>query len=171
MSDVAPPPCRKAPPPSTCRSKTATSPRAPTAPCTDGGRPKVLLPTTHPSVQGQIQSCLRVFNSALLVRVCACVYSDTGYEETLNAVTMPMVNNDMCSQIKGDAGESRICAGGKRGEGVCDVRARVSELVPAKSHFCCLFFSEVSFSPLSPPERQRRSAGLPGARAQSHRGR
>lgn len=35
---------------------------------------------------------------------------------------MPMVNNDMCSQIKGDAGESRICAGGKRGEGVCDVR-------------------------------------------------
>lgn len=48
--------------------------------------------------------------------------SDTGYDETLNAVTMPMVNNDMCSQIKGDAGESRICAGGKRGEGVCDVR-------------------------------------------------
>ncbi|XP_056878848.1 hepatocyte growth factor a isoform X1 [Takifugu flavidus] len=45
---------------------------------------------------------------------------NTGYEETLNAVTMPMVNNDMCSQIKGDAGESRICAGGKRGEGVCD---------------------------------------------------
>ncbi|XP_070848307.1 hepatocyte growth factor-like [Chaetodon trifascialis] len=44
----------------------------------------------------------------------------TGYDETLNAVTMPMVNNDMCSQIKGDAGESRICAGGKRGEGVCD---------------------------------------------------
>lgn len=48
--------------------------------------------------------------------------TDTQYDETLNAVTMPMVNNDMCSQIKGDAGESRICAGGKRGEGVCDVR-------------------------------------------------
>uniref|UniRef100_A0A3Q3W1J6 Uncharacterized protein n=1 Tax=Mola mola TaxID=94237 RepID=A0A3Q3W1J6_MOLML len=42
------------------------------------------------------------------------------HPHTLNAVTMPMVNNDMCSQIKGDAGESRICAGGKRGEGVCD---------------------------------------------------
>lgn len=35
---------------------------------------------------------------------------------------MPMVNNDMCSQIKGDAGQSRICAGGRSGEGVCDVR-------------------------------------------------
>ncbi|XP_038594870.1 hepatocyte growth factor a isoform X2 [Micropterus salmoides] len=45
---------------------------------------------------------------------------NTGYDEALNTVTMPMVNNDMCSQIKGDAGESRICAGGKRGEGVCD---------------------------------------------------
>uniref|UniRef100_A0A3Q1G8B6 Hepatocyte growth factor a n=1 Tax=Acanthochromis polyacanthus TaxID=80966 RepID=A0A3Q1G8B6_9TELE len=44
----------------------------------------------------------------------------TGYDEALNSVTMPMVNNDMCSQIKGDAGESRICAGGNRGEGVCD---------------------------------------------------
>ncbi|XP_035003919.1 hepatocyte growth factor a isoform X1 [Hippoglossus stenolepis] len=43
-----------------------------------------------------------------------------GYDEALNTVTMPMVNNEMCSQIKGDAGESRICAGGMRGEGVCD---------------------------------------------------
>ncbi|XP_029019568.1 hepatocyte growth factor a isoform X2 [Betta splendens] len=40
--------------------------------------------------------------------------------EALNRVTMPMVDNDMCSQIKGDAGDSRICAGGRRGEGVCD---------------------------------------------------
>ncbi|CAG01898.1 unnamed protein product [Tetraodon nigroviridis] len=68
----------------------------------------------------------------------------TGYEETLNAVTMPMVNNDMCSQIKGDAGESRICAGGKRGEGVCDVRGhrrrRLSKLMPEKkSNFCGVF--------------------------------
>uniref|UniRef100_A0A8C9Y544 Hepatocyte growth factor a n=1 Tax=Sander lucioperca TaxID=283035 RepID=A0A8C9Y544_SANLU len=45
---------------------------------------------------------------------------NAGYDDALNALTMPMVNNDMCSQIKGDAGESRICAGGKRGEGVCD---------------------------------------------------
>ncbi|XP_040031192.2 hepatocyte growth factor a isoform X1 [Gasterosteus aculeatus] len=45
---------------------------------------------------------------------------NTGHDEALNALTMPMVNNDMCSQIKGDAGERRICAGGKRGEGVCD---------------------------------------------------
>ncbi|XP_037317318.2 LOW QUALITY PROTEIN: hepatocyte growth factor a [Pungitius pungitius] len=45
---------------------------------------------------------------------------NTGYDEALNALTMPMVNGDMCTQIKGDAGESRICAGGKRGEGVCD---------------------------------------------------
>ncbi|TNN55776.1 Hepatocyte growth factor [Liparis tanakae] len=45
---------------------------------------------------------------------------NSGYDEALNALTMPMVNNEMCSQIKGDAGESRICAGGKRGEGVCD---------------------------------------------------
>uniref|UniRef100_A0A673BG26 Hepatocyte growth factor a n=1 Tax=Sphaeramia orbicularis TaxID=375764 RepID=A0A673BG26_9TELE len=44
----------------------------------------------------------------------------TGYDDMLNTVTMPMVNSDMCTQIKGDAGESRICAGGKRGEGVCD---------------------------------------------------
>ncbi|XP_056281007.1 hepatocyte growth factor a [Pseudoliparis swirei] len=45
---------------------------------------------------------------------------NSGYDEALNALTMPMVYNDMCSQIKGDTGESRICAGGKRGEGVCD---------------------------------------------------
>uniref|UniRef100_A0A3Q4GXE5 Hepatocyte growth factor a n=1 Tax=Neolamprologus brichardi TaxID=32507 RepID=A0A3Q4GXE5_NEOBR len=47
---------------------------------------------------------------------------NTGHDEALNSVIMPMVDNDMCSQIKEDAGESRICAGGKRGEGVCDVR-------------------------------------------------
>lgn len=48
-----------------------------------------------------------------------------------------MVNNDMCSQIKGDAGESRICAGGKRGEGVCDVRVTCTRwnLKPSKSNF------------------------------------
>ncbi|KAK2859015.1 hypothetical protein Q5P01_003635 [Channa striata] len=45
---------------------------------------------------------------------------NTGGDEALNTVTMPMVDNDMCSQIKGDAGESRICAGGNRGEGICD---------------------------------------------------
>ncbi|XP_058479494.1 hepatocyte growth factor a [Solea solea] len=45
---------------------------------------------------------------------------NTGHDESLKTVTMPMVNNDMCSQIKGDAGESRICAGGNIGEGVCD---------------------------------------------------
>ncbi|XP_068163054.1 hepatocyte growth factor-like [Antennarius striatus] len=45
---------------------------------------------------------------------------NTGSDETLNAVTLPMVDNDMCSQIKGDAGESRICAGGNQGEGVCE---------------------------------------------------
>lgn len=47
---------------------------------------------------------------------------DTGHDQTLNTVIMPMVDNNMCSRIKGKAGESRICAGGKRGEGVCDVR-------------------------------------------------
>ncbi|XP_068611330.1 hepatocyte growth factor-like [Brachionichthys hirsutus] len=45
---------------------------------------------------------------------------NTGHDETLNAVTMPMVDNDMCLQIKGDAGERRICAGGNQGEGVCE---------------------------------------------------
>ncbi|XP_034018825.1 hepatocyte growth factor-like [Thalassophryne amazonica] len=45
---------------------------------------------------------------------------NTGHDEALNTVTMPMVNNDMCSQLKSDTEESRICAGGKRGEGVCD---------------------------------------------------
>ncbi|XP_005733531.1 hepatocyte growth factor a isoform X1 [Pundamilia nyererei] len=45
---------------------------------------------------------------------------NTGHDEALNSVIMPMVDNDMCSHIKEDAGESRICAGGKRGEGVCD---------------------------------------------------
>lgn len=59
-------------------------------------------------------------NTLQHMRVPLC--PGTGHDETLNAVTMPMVNNDMCSQIKGDAGESRICAGGKRGEGICDVR-------------------------------------------------
>lgn len=52
------------------------------------------------------------------------LFIDTGYDEALNTVTMPMVDNNMCSQIKGDAGESRICAGGRRGEGVCDVRIK-----------------------------------------------
>ncbi|XP_061570525.1 hepatocyte growth factor a [Cololabis saira] len=46
---------------------------------------------------------------------------NTGHEEALNSVTMAMADNDLCSQIKGDSGgESRICAGGKIGEGVCD---------------------------------------------------
>ncbi|KAM8884118.1 hepatocyte growth factor-like isoform 1-T1 [Synchiropus picturatus] len=45
---------------------------------------------------------------------------NTGQDEVLNKVTMPMVDNDMCSQIKGGAGDSRVCAGGNRGEGVCD---------------------------------------------------
>ncbi|XP_037552101.1 hepatocyte growth factor-like [Nematolebias whitei] len=45
---------------------------------------------------------------------------NTGHDEALNTVTMPMVNNDICSQIKGDTGDSRICAGGRIGEGVCD---------------------------------------------------
>ncbi|XP_047245164.1 hepatocyte growth factor a isoform X2 [Girardinichthys multiradiatus] len=45
---------------------------------------------------------------------------NTGLDEALNSVTMPMVDNDMCSKIKGDTKESRICAGGKIGEGVCD---------------------------------------------------
>lgn len=47
-----------------------------------------------------------------------------------------MVNNDMCSQIKGDAGPSRICAGGKSGEGVCDVR--VGEICQEKQKECIL---------------------------------
>ncbi|KAG7250479.1 hypothetical protein CRUP_026282 [Coryphaenoides rupestris] len=33
---------------------------------------------------------------------------------------MPMVNNEVCSRLKDGAGDSRVCAGGKRGEGVCD---------------------------------------------------
>nr|XP_057933860.1 hepatocyte growth factor-like [Doryrhamphus excisus] len=45
---------------------------------------------------------------------------NTGHDEAMNRVTMPMVDGDMCSRIKGDAGDSRICAGGRRGEGVCD---------------------------------------------------
>ncbi|KAM9845606.1 hepatocyte growth factor-like [Aulostomus maculatus] len=45
---------------------------------------------------------------------------NTESDEALNTVIMPMVDNNMCSQIKGDAGESRICAGGRSGEGVCD---------------------------------------------------
>lgn len=58
---------------------------------------------------------------------------------------MPMVNNDMCSQIKGATGESRICAGGKRGEGVCDVRGG-----RADAGAWCRLLSEVSFSSLFP---------------------
>lgn len=54
----------------------------------------------------------------------------------------------MCSQIKGDAGESRICAGGKTGEGVCDVRVAPADA--CKKQFCWCFLSEVSFSSLFP---------------------
>lgn len=56
-----------------------------------------------------------------LVSLCL----DTGHEESLKAVTMPMVNNDVCSRLKDGAGDSRVCAGGKRGEGVCDVSQHV----------------------------------------------
>ncbi|XP_059895105.1 LOW QUALITY PROTEIN: hepatocyte growth factor-like [Gadus macrocephalus] len=45
---------------------------------------------------------------------------NTGHEESLKAVTMPMVNNEVCSRLKDGAGDSRVCAGGKRGEGICD---------------------------------------------------
>lgn len=77
-----------------------------------------------------------------LLQVAYCVFcillcADTGHDEALNSVIMPMVDNDMCSQIKEDAGESRICAGGKRGEGVCDVRISNRQMHPkAKQHGC-----------------------------------
>lgn len=71
------------------------------------------------------------FNDSALLHIS----SDTGYDETLNAVTMPMINNDMCSQIKGDAGPSRICAGGKSGEGVCDVRVDETCYETERMHF------------------------------------
>lgn len=73
-----------------------------------------------------------------------------------------MVNNDMCSQIKGNAGESRICAGGKRGEGVCDVRITMTMSWSVKMCFsvthesvfyglyqciqCRIIIADVSFS-------------------------
>ena len=40
---------------------------------------------------------------------------------------MPMVNNEVCLRLKDGAGDSRVCAGGKRGEGICDVSHRVSD--------------------------------------------
>lgn len=72
----------------------------------------------------------------LTITLHVLLCSDTGYDEALNALTMPMVNNDMCSQIKGDAGESRICAGGKRGEGVCDVRTEMQHDCTLIKRFC-----------------------------------
>ncbi len=118
--------CLKVLPPFICQSKSVTFLKAPTAPCMDGGKLKVLPSFTHVPHQFATlplfkpKDYLQHLTLALLVLLC----SDTGHDETLNAVTMPMVNNDMCSQIKGDAGESRICAGGRRGEGVCDVRMK-----------------------------------------------
>lgn len=76
------------------------------------------------------------FTSCLLF-FCILLCADTGHDEALNTVIMPMVDNEMCSQIKEDAGESRICAGGKRGEGVCDVRISNRQMHPeAKQHAC-----------------------------------
>ena len=40
---------------------------------------------------------------------------------------MPMVNNEVCLRLKDGAGDSRVCAGGKRGEGICDVSHCVSD--------------------------------------------
>lgn len=94
----------------------------------DGGKPKVLPYFTHMPCHFAFQPLFKpkeyLYRLTFTLHMLLC--SDTGYDEALNAVTMPMVNNDMCSQIKGDAGESRICAGGKRGEGVCDVRITIT---------------------------------------------
>lgn len=105
----------------------------------DGGKPKVL-----PSFNHMLLSML-FFNdkkntvpfTSCLLFFCILLCADTGHDEALNSVIMPMVDNDMCSQIKEDAGESRICAGGKRGEGVCDVRISNRQMHPeAKQHGC-----------------------------------
>lgn len=120
--------------------KTVASLKAPTAPCMDGGKPKVLPSFNHMLLS--MLFFLMTKKTLFLLQVAYCVFcillcADTGHDEALNSVIMPMVDNDMCSQIKEDAGESRICAGGKRGEGVCDVRISNRQMHPkAKQHGC-----------------------------------
>lgn len=89
----------------------------------DGGKLKVLPSFAHMLMHFPCHCpfSLKVLYDNPCSRWPFFLSSDTGHDEALNSVTMAMANNDMCTQIKGDAGESRICTGGKIGEGVCDV--------------------------------------------------
>lgn len=49
----------------------------------------------------------------------------TGHEGTLKSVQLPIVSNERCQQLHRGTlqiTDAKVCAGGKRDEGVCEVR-------------------------------------------------
>lgn len=52
------------------------------------------------------------------------LFSGTGHDDLLKAVDLPIVNNERCREMhRGNLHitNTKICAGGKRNEGVCEV--------------------------------------------------
>ncbi len=96
----------------------------------------------------------------------------TGHEGSLKMVGLPIVSNKRCSQShKGilPITETKICAGGKRDQGVCEVRIRSWFLRSIVSDDGVCFMS-VTFIDAPLTERLRWPIGVPGGREQGHSG-
>lgn len=86
-------------------------------------------------------------------------------------VGLPIVSNKRCSQShKGilPITETKICAGGKRDQGVCEVRVRWRSL---RSFLVFILWLWPVFFSIHLTERLRWPIGVPGRRKQGHSGR
>lgn len=67
--------------------------------------------------------CENLHTVAYLTKA-SLAFSGTGHEGTLKRVHLPIVGNERCQQLhKGtlQITSSKLCAGGRRDEGVCEV--------------------------------------------------
>lgn len=74
----------------------------------------------------------------------------TGHEDVLKAVNLPIVSNERCREMHRGylhITNTRICAGGRRNEGVCEVNVAFSQFTPNYSYsislLCLLCFYTV----------------------------
>lgn len=66
-------------------------------------------------------------------KVLPLTLSGTGHDDVLKAVDLPIVSNERCREMHRGSlhiTNTKICAGGKRNEGVCEV-----------NYYLCSFFS------------------------------
>lgn len=102
-----------------CPWLTAAFRRTPHALCTAGARPKVGC-HQRPIVQiKDMNSILEPHDKNVFF------FSGTGHEGTLKRVYLPIVSNERCQQLHRGSlpiTRSKLCAGGRKDEGVCEVR-------------------------------------------------